>query len=159
MKKSEEKQLKNLLENMPEESNMIFKYGVNKNLALLKTAMKAMEKTEKQAREILKDYDSEYEKGRNELIMKLGEDDGRGGKSIRPDSANWDKWIKGHGKLMTDLDKKFEKEIAEYKVKVDEMQPLYEEESEYKPFHIKIDVCPDLPRKTLEYLMEIGIIE
>ena len=159
MKKSEEKQLKGLLERMPEDSSMVFKYGVNKNLSALKTANKELDKTEKQAREVLKDYDSEVEKGRNELIMKLGEDDGIGGKIIKPDSKNWDEWIKSRDKLTEKLDKKFAKEIEAYNKKIEEMKPIYEDDSTFVPYHIKLDVCPDLPRKTLEYLMDIGIIE
>ena len=159
MKKSEEKQLKSILENLPEESDMRFKYGINHNLRNLKTASEAMEKTEKQAREIIKDYDAEFEKEKNALIMKLGTDTPNGGKEIKPESENWEKWMKGIKKIETDLEKKYEKEIAEYKSKIDEMLPIYDEDSEFKPYKINLDVCPDIPRRILGYLMEVGIIE
>ena len=159
MKKSEEKYLKSVLEALPEESDMKFKYGINHNIRNLKVASEAMEKTEKQAREILKDYDAEFEKERNQLITKLGTDTPNGGKEIKPDSENWDKWLKGIKKLQTDLEKKYSKEIESYEEKMKEMMPLYEEESEFKPYKISIDICPQIGRKVLGYLMEVGIIE
>ena len=159
MKKSEEKYLKSVLENLPEESDMKFKYGVNHNIRNLKVASETMEKTEKQAREILKDYDAEFEKERNQLITKLGTDTDNGGKEIKPDSENWDKWLKGIKKLQADLEKKYSKEIESYEEKMKEMMPIYEEESEFKPYKISIDICPQIRRKVLGYLMEVGIIE
>ena len=159
MKKSEEKLLKQVLENLPEKADMKFKYGINKNITALKEAMKDLEKTEKQAREILAEYDKEAEKARNEKIMEWGEDDENDGKIIKPKSENWGKWVEWYNAFFEELNKKYEKEIAEYEAKREEMKPIYEQESDYKPYVMSIDVCPDLPRSVLQVLMEFGIIE
>jgi hypothetical protein len=159
MKKSEEKLLKQVLENLPEKADMKFKYGINKNITALNAAMKDLEKTEKQAREILKDYDSEYEKTVNPKIMEWGEPDGKGNAVIKKDSEHWKEWTEFIQSFGKELDEKYEKEIKEYEDKLEEMKPLYEQESDFKPFKVSIDVCPDMPRSVLAVLMDYGIIE
>jgi chromosome segregation ATPase len=159
MRKSEEKLLKQVLENLPEKADMKFKYGINKNITALNAAMKDLEKTEKQAREILAEYDKEAEKARNEKIMEWGEDTENGGKAIKPKSKNWAKWLEWSNTFFEELNKKYEKEIKEYEDKLEEMKPLYEQESDFKPFKVSIDVCPDMPRSVLAVLMDYGIIE
>ena len=145
MKKSEEKRFIEFLKQMPEESHMRFKYAINKNITLLTQANKDLDKTEKQAREILSKYDKESEEARNKKIMEWGKDDGKGSKSIKPDSENWGKWIKWADKFYKDLDEKYKDDIAKYEKKIEEMKPEYESESEYKPYTVSIDYCPDMP--------------
>lgn len=163
MKKSEEKITRNFLNQMVvkyKNANLGFLYGIKKNFTGLNQSLKESDETEKEARDIIADYDKEFDKEKNPLIMKLGTDTPNGGKEIKPDSENWGKWVKGINKIETDLEKKYEKEIAEYKKRWDEqITPILESEGTYTPWHIDKDVCPNLIWDEINYLMEVGIIE
>lgn len=149
---TEGKNLKALLGQMDEEAHMNFKYGVNMNLKKLNSALKPIEETEKQAREVLKDYDKAYEEAKNKIIMELGEDDGLGGMRIMPKSKNFKKWVERHNELITELKDKFKKEWETYDKKVEELAPKYEEEFEFIPYKIELSYVPAMSIKVLEVL-------
>lgn len=151
--------LKNLLEQMPEEANMRFKYAVNKNIKIVKGLLEAIEETERQAREVLKDYDAEYEKEKNALIMDLGELRADGGKEINSNSPNYKKWIGKHSELLKNLSQKYEAQLKEYEKNMKELEPQYNEDVDFTPYKVSIDFTPELSRKVLEFLMDYGIIE
>lgn len=151
--------LKNLLEQMPEKADMRFKYGVNKNLKIVNSLLEPIETTEKQAREVLRDYDAEYEKEKNALIMDLGEMRADGGREINSNSPNFKKWLTRHTDLLKTLSEKYEAQLKDYEKNMLELTPQYDEEVDFTPYKVSIDITPELPRKVLEVLMDYGIIE
>ena len=163
MKKSEEKVVKvrlNQLVAKYKDADFGFFYGIKKNFTSLNQSLNELDETEKEARKIIKDYDAEFEKERNQLITKLGTDTENGGKEIKPDSENWGKWVKAITKIQSDLEKKYEKELAEFNTKWNEqINPILEKEGTYTPYHIEQKVCPKLNWDEISYLMEVGIIE
>lgn len=150
--------LKSLLEQMPEEANMRFKYAVNKNIQIIEDLLEPIETTEKQAKVVLKDYDAEYEKEKNALIMDLGELRADGGREINSNSPNYKKWIGKHSELLKNLSEKYEAQLKEYEKNMKELEPQYNEDVDFAPYKVSNDFTPVLPRKVLKFLMDCGII-
>ena len=132
MKKSEEKQLKSILESIPENISAILNYAVNNNLENLETVMKVMEKTEKQnleilkgfddefkaeeekAKVILKDYSKDLQDGVNKLIEKYGIYNRNGVKYLDSKNKDFNKYLDEYTVLVDGLRVKYEKELKEH---------------------------------------------
>lgn len=132
MKKSEEKLLKQVLENLPDDHSSILNLAKNHNKRNLKTAMEVLEATEKQnedilkkyreetkieiekQRLILKDYDKELKEKRDNLINKYGYYDINGSKFINDKNENYAVFIKEQTILIDSLREKYAKKLAEY---------------------------------------------
>lgn len=149
-----------VLKNAKEESNVKFRYALNKNLSIIEPEIKILQEIEKEQAEILKAFNDE----RDEYIKKNGKLN-EFGQSYLPlkDQAS----IEAFNTFLSDLKErnkealeKFEKEDADYRKMLEETDA----ETEVKFYKMSMDVCPDWTTKpqyagSVDVLIDEGIID
>lgn len=140
-----------------------FIYGVQKNLIVLESILKAYKVTEAKISDLLKDYNSELEEARNPLILELGEEE-NGSKVIRPTSPKWGEYTEKYLPLSKAINEKYADVIEEYLQKIEELKPVLEEEIDFTPYVINVAYLPEKDGKSvisgrdMKILLEAGII-
>lgn len=156
MKKNEIVSLNKLFNELKNLGNTKFKYFNIKNISLLKSHIEPLEIIEKENKEVL----SDFEKERNELIIKLGEarEDGR----VYIDTTN-DEVVEEFNNGLKDLILKHKESLDEYEKLMNDFSTVLEEELEEEVNFrtIKIEDCPEegIGSEQLEFLMGLDLIK
>lgn len=156
MKKREIVELNSLFNSLKDLGNTKFKYFVIKNISLLKPHVTPLSEIEEDNKSVL----SEFEKERNDLIIKLGKpkDDGKVYIDMKDSEV-----LKTFNEELKVLADKYSKELSKYEESYKEFVTVLDEEleEEVKFRSISIEDCPEegINSTQLEFLMEHELIK
>lgn len=154
MKKREALALNYNLNKLKEFGNTKFKYSILKNISILKSIISTLEQIEKENKAIL----TNFEKDRNDLIIKIGKKDGE---NIVIDT-NDQVMLKSFNDELKEIVEKHKESIEKYEIEYNQFKEILEEEIEDTLIFrsISIEDCPEdnISSEQLELLLNYNII-